>query len=247
MSKRFKGKTCVYCCTSLAESGDHVFAREFFLREHRAGLPKVPACLQCNRDKSELEHYLTAVLPFGGRHRDARLTLEGMVPDRLAKNARLYRLLQQGRDGIWVPDAAGLQVPTMTIPFDGEKLERLFGLIARGLTWHHWQTLLGSDCTVQVLSLTKAGERFFEPYLRMRANVRVDETLAGGAVSYEGAQGTDNPQVTAWRISLYGGVLLADGESRETCSKMGIFTGPTRIFESAERKAKWLSGRGGQG
>ena len=43
MGKSFKGKTCVYCATAPAATMDHVFAREFFLADRRANLPKVPA------------------------------------------------------------------------------------------------------------------------------------------------------------------------------------------------------------
>ena len=59
MGKGFKGKTCVYCAAAPAATMDHVFAREFFLVDRRANLPKVPACQACNSAKSGLEHYLT--------------------------------------------------------------------------------------------------------------------------------------------------------------------------------------------
>jgi len=72
MSKRFKNKLCVYCLKNPSTpTGDHIFAREFFMQDRRANLPKVPACKHCNNEKSQLEHYLTAVLPFCGRHPDA--------------------------------------------------------------------------------------------------------------------------------------------------------------------------------
>ena len=63
MGKRFKGKTCVYCAGA-SETGDHILAREFVPVAHRSQIPQVPACRRCNKDKSDLEHYLTAVLPF---------------------------------------------------------------------------------------------------------------------------------------------------------------------------------------
>ena len=45
--------------------GDHVIARGFFLPSERGELPQVPACKQCNNEKSRIEHHLTTVLPFG--------------------------------------------------------------------------------------------------------------------------------------------------------------------------------------
>jgi hypothetical protein len=71
MSKKYKGKLCVYCASGIATVADHVIAREFFLPARRANLSKVPACHNCNDVKGRLEHYLTAVLGFGARHADA--------------------------------------------------------------------------------------------------------------------------------------------------------------------------------
>src|ERR1700693_690251 len=111
MSKRFKGKTCVYCgAAPSTTTGDHVFAREFFINARRGNLPKVPACEACNHEKSKLEHYLTAVLPFGGRHTDSAQNLSTLVEPRLAKNAKLHSAL-----------SAGLLVPVSTLPIDGDK------------------------------------------------------------------------------------------------------------------------------
>lgn len=97
MSKKYKGKTCVYCAVpNSSEDGDHVVSREFFLPEKRANLPIVPACKTCNNTKSKLEHHLTAVMPFGGQHADSNESLSTMVPPRLAKNNKLFSALKQG-------------------------------------------------------------------------------------------------------------------------------------------------------
>lgn len=95
VSKKFKNKTCIYCANATSETADHVFAREFFLLNQRDGLPKVPSCQQCNKEKSDLEHYLTALLPFGGRHENAKDNLKKMVPKRLKKNKKLHRELSE--------------------------------------------------------------------------------------------------------------------------------------------------------
>jgi len=150
MSKQFKGKPCVYCAgANIAETGDHVFAREFFLPPQRANLPKVPACNRCNGDKSNLEHYLTALLPFGGRQADASTNLTTMVPKRLESNRRLHRGLTRGIKTVWTTEPSGLYVRTLALPFDGENLEQLLALIVRGLMWHHWQVLVAADSFVE--------------------------------------------------------------------------------------------------
>lgn len=183
MSKKFNGKLCVYCAKGRGEGADHVFAREFFLVQHRGGLPKVPACSKCNGDKAELEHYALSVLPFGGRHASARLNLETMIPKRLKRNPPLHRTLDQGRGRAWVKDRARLILPTMTIPIDGHRLERLFALIAKGLVWYHWQTYLSDADSINVTMLTKAGERFFEErFFQLNARDRVAVSLGDGTV-----------------------------------------------------------------
>jgi hypothetical protein len=57
MSKKYKGKTCVYCATEKSSCPDHVIAREFFPIDERSNLPKVPSCVSCNNKKAKLEHY----------------------------------------------------------------------------------------------------------------------------------------------------------------------------------------------
>jgi hypothetical protein len=228
MSKKYVGKTCVYCVDAPATSADHVFAREFFLHSDRSELPQVPACDRCNRDKSVLEHYLTAVLPFGGKHTKASQTLEEMVPKRLAKNGKLRRELNRGMTRVWGVDR-GLYLPTGAIPVDGSKLEKLVALIARGLLWFHWKTLLRQDDVVHVEALTSLGEEFFTHIFSMRSANRVHVDIADGVIQYDGVQSADPMELSVWRIWFYGGVLLGDHKAKEFSTVLGAITGPPAI------------------
>ncbi|MHA1164716.1 MAG: HNH endonuclease [Alphaproteobacteria bacterium] len=237
MSKQFKGKTCVYCATEgSSQTGDHVFAREFFDISDRQNLPKVPACKRCNGEKSTLEHYLTAVLPFGGRHSDASSNLKSMTPKRLAKNLRLHGDLARGSTKIWTRETSGIYVRTTAIPFDWSRLEGLLTFIVKGLMWHHWEVQLETNCFINVLSLTQHGEQVFTKYASMRAKERVEESIGNGAFNYKGAQGMDNPQVSVWEFSIYGGLKLTGRGSDEESIKIGAVSGPNRIKASAKRK-----------
>jgi hypothetical protein len=239
MSKKFKGKACVYCATAgAAETGDHVLAREFVPVAHRAQIPKVPACRACNGKKAELEHYLATVIPFGGRHADASTNLKDNAPRRLAKNQKLHRTLARGSSRLWSKEASGLLVRSLTVPIDGEKLEQLVAFIVRGLIWHHWGIVLGADCFVEVLSLTSRGEAFFARYRKMRANNRVKGDIGDGALVYEGAQGTDNPQVSVWELTVYGGLKMVGTDDKELTSKFGALTGPSTVKDRAEDRIK---------
>ena len=237
MSKLFKGKTCAYCAVpGISDTGDHVLARGFVAVDHRDSIPKVPACAACNGKKAALEAYLTAVLPFGGRHRDATDNLAANVPKRLEKNQKLHRALSAGQSRVWSREPSGLLVNTLALPLDGERLEELVGLIVRGLMFHHWGVALGPDMVVQTLSLTKYGEAFFDRHSRLNAKQRVGDNIGDGALVYEGAQGVDNDAVSFWQLSLYGGVTMADGDGKEFGSKFGVMTGPKAIADRANER-----------
>ncbi len=229
----------MYCAAAGAsETGDHVLAREFVPVRYRSQIPQVPACRQCNKDKSDLEHYLTTVLLFGGRHADGAGNLQNDGPRRLAKNQKLHRELARGSARMWTREPSGIVVRALTVPIDGEKVERLAGFIVRGLMWHHWKIVLGRDCFVDVLSLTKRGEAFFHRYRNMRAKCRVRANIGNGALVYEGTQGTDNPQVSVWELSILGGAKMAGADGTDFTSKFGVMTGPQAIKDRAHDRAK---------
>jgi hypothetical protein len=238
-SKKYIGKTCAYCGQKeSSESGDHVFAREFFLVGRRENLPQVPACNKCNHEKSILEHNLTAVLPFGGKHEDAKKNLETFAPKRLGKNQKLHIELQEKqRSGLYFTES-GIAVESSSIPIEAEKLICLFEYILRGLAYYHMDVRLEKDDAVNVIALTEAGEKYFENNLfRLNAKQRVKKSWGNGTVSYEGAQGVDDPKVTVWRIEMYGGIQLGGSESPyERSKKFGGFTSDKRINENVWRR-----------
>jgi hypothetical protein len=152
-----------------------------------------------------------------------------LVPKRLARNKKLQREISAGmrrvtaeENGRWMPGGA--------LPIDGERLKELFALVARGLLWYHWNTILRTDDVVEVHALTKRGEAFFEHALGMRCANRVIVTLGDGAVNYEGVQAVDPPQLSVWKIQFYGGMTISDGASPQKFSTfIGAMTGPPAI------------------
>lgn len=219
MSKRFKGKTCVYCgLESGSTTGDHVFAREFLPIEHRANLPQVAACERCNADKAKLEHYLLTLLPFGGNHPASTDLLTANVPRRLAKNVKLHRQLAESLRPVLVRERGILQ-HSMALPFEGRKLSELFVLITRGMVAHAFGAQIPQDYFVNAGILTERGEEITRPLLAMNAKERAVATLADGLIEYKGAQAFDNPALTIWRYRLYGGVLFADPNSKGHATK----------------------------
>lgn len=242
MSKKFKGETCVYCGSAASEVGDHVVARQFFSAEQRrVGLPKVPACTGCNTAKSSLENYFMAFLPFGSNHESAREAVQLDVRRRLERNKSLSRELFQGQTIAWLPDEAGLFLQTIQLPVQEQKVSRLFELIAKGLLWHHWHTILDPVHEVTAMLLTDYGvDAFREKFFAGAHDSEIHE-IAGGGFRYIGRCSSENPQLSVWMMQIYGGAVFAgrNGDIGERASWIGAITGPQRMFANAARVVRW--------
>lgn len=230
-SKKYKNKTCVYCGTEGLTTGpDHVFAREFFLEERREDLPKVPSCEQCNNSKSRLEHYLTSVLPFGGKHNDARKNLSEMVPKRLEKNKKLHRELTEGKGTVYTKRLSGISTPYMTVPIDVNQLLKLFKYITRALAHIHFDVNLDTNDLVD----SSVDLKNIDSWLNGPCANRIQCDLGANTISYTGVQALDSAKVTAWEFCFYGGIALSN--RKET--KIITFTGPAHIKETVKTRAK---------
>lgn len=208
-SKQYKNKRCVYCGRDGAsDTGDHVIARGFFLPSERANLPQVPACRQCNNEKSRLEHHLLTVLPFGARHTAASRTLDELVPARLEKNARLHRDLLGAWNRQWRGEYAPRWTPNMTLPLDSRLVARLCEYMMIGLAWHHWQADLAAPNQVRASFFHPHGHATLESaFANPQWGERLDANLGGGTFVYRAAQDPGAPSRTLWRFSIYGMVM----------------------------------------
>jgi hypothetical protein len=241
VSKRFKGKTCAYCAREKATTDDHVFAREFFTLADRHNLPKAPACKGCNSAKGKFEHYLTAVLPFAGRHSQAVANLQSGVPGRLANNRKLKRELLGSMKPAWLKEDGGLYRQTSIIDFDSDKLIGLLKFVGRGLAWHHWKLYLRPGDDVSVMLMPDMGSAYFATMTSSWRNAqRVVENLGNGTVQYVGVQAPDPPELTVWTIWMYGGLVLSDDRPKtdgqhESCSMWWVITGPPELNDTISR------------
>ena len=210
MSKKFRGKTCVYCGrVDAAYTADHVVCREFFPVQARDNLPKVPACAECNNEKSRLEHYLTTVMPFGGTQSSASTMLTELVPKRLAGNGKLQSALSAGFGYRYISRNGGPWQRQAEVPFDGHQLNRLFALVVRGLAFHHWGLIFDQNHALNASFVSEIARSQFEKLLAMNAT-RVSANLGNGVFVYEGVQANNEPHLTAWRMSLYGAEVIAN-------------------------------------
>jgi hypothetical protein len=209
MSKKYRGKTCVYCAAAgSSETADHVVCREFFPVSARDNLPKVPACSKCNGEKSYLEHYLTTVMPFGGTQKSAEEMLKEQVSRRLDRNEKLRAKLSMGFSYRFASKNGGPWQRQLAISFDGDKLNRLFGYMLRGLAFHHWGLVFNEDHAVSASFVSEIVRPLLEKSLAQEG-VRVAGRLGDGVFVYEGLQAHGDPYITIWRMSLYGAEVMA--------------------------------------
>ncbi len=232
MSKKYKNKTCVYCTENLSITGDHIFAREFFLKNQRSNLPKVPSCEKCNNGKSKLEHYLTATLPFGGRHDDAKKNLKKMVPKRLDKNVKLHKNLSAKMNRFWIQQDSGIYAKQTGFKIEGTAITELFGYIVRGLYWLHCNMILEKDAYIRVLALSKYGEEYFDTnFISIKEFDYYYKNYGSGTISYEGVTDPNNSMLSCWVFSIYGGLQLIDSSKTQSdiSEKIGVFTVPEKM------------------
>ncbi len=233
MGKKYKGKTCVYCQERPSiRQGDHVFSRELFLESERANLIKVPACDECNNDKSKYEHYLTSLLPFGGLHTDAKEHLSTLVPPRLERNQKLKKELGAGMGYVTRADENGNESRVLTVPFDGDIYTGLFEYIVKALSWFHWGAYIENISIVLTTALTKFGEEMFQQHLfSLKSKNTIDETLGNDTVKYFGMQVVDNEQITVWKFEVFNGLVVSnskdEGFHKSTC--IGAISGPPQV------------------
>jgi hypothetical protein len=145
----------------------------------------------------------------------------------------------------------GVILPTFTVPIDGTRLEELIAMIIRGLLWHHWKTYITRSHFVFTALLTADGEHLFDATVfRLNPLHKVNVDLGRQTICYEGMQAADPPELSVWRILLYGGVQFSDGaESANTIASLwGAVTGPRssglleRLKAICSAPASWRSG-----
>jgi hypothetical protein len=214
-SKKFKGKTCAYCCREGASAvKEHVVAREFFLERYRDRLPTVPACEACNTTKSALETYALAVLPFGSMLPHSPEYTEKNMERRLDRHPRLRLELGDGSSQEWIRENGGM-APVMTIPLDHERINTLIAMIVRGLFNHEFGFSLHHNWEARVTNFLPASEALLLP--RMIAGLgpmplRRDREVGDGTVSYTVWRSRYLKHCSIWQIALFGGLKVGGDE-----------------------------------
>jgi hypothetical protein len=112
-------------------------------------------------------------------------------------------------------------------------------MIAQGLVWYHWQTLLGHGYSAIAATFSDLGTAFFENMVaKLNMPNRVVGNLGENTFTYEGVQATNCPQVTVWRFSMYGGVIfMGDPKLPGPASLVVEVTGRDALIKRLQRAA----------
>jgi len=130
--------------------------------------------------------------------------------------------------------------PAMTIPFDSDRAAELFKFITQGLLYHHFDVLLDRQkYGVWAGFLNAQGEELHQKLLALNRRARVKADVGNGAFIYEGAQGTDIPEMSIWIFTLYGG-LQTSGDPEEPNVVARFLGGVTASARALDRLSKFL-------
>lgn len=235
-SKKFRDKLCVYCRDKNSTTADHVFPREFFQISERDLLPKVPSCSECNNKKSQIEHYLTAVLPFGATHPNAKKALSVDTAKRLSKNKKLHRELQETFKQHLINDLEEGAKNAQVISIDPEKIHDFCAYVGLGLLWHHWKIYLPINCSYRVFTPSEYGLEFINNLFNLTTELRVHEKLGNETIQYKGIASEISDGISVWAIQLLGGITVADNEFSHVFknSFVAVITGSEERLEKLE-------------
>ena len=235
-SKKYRDKLCVYCRDRNSTTADHVFPREFFQIEERDSLPKVPSCEECNNKKSQIEHYLTAVLPFGATHKNANKALSIDTAKRLSKNKKLHDSLKEMFTHKLINDSEDGVRNAMIIPINPDKIHDFCAYVGLGLLWHHWKIYLPENFSYRVFTPSGHGMKYIDSLFNLTTELRVHEILGNKTIQYKGiASETDNG-ISVWAIQLLGGMTVADNDFGSVIknSFVAVITGSEEKLEKLE-------------
>lgn len=217
----------------MSTTADHVFPREFFQKEQRDMLPKVPSCDKCNNEKSQLEHYLLSVLPFGATHQNAHKALSIDVKRRLENNKKLHDKIKKGIGYKQISNGDGNLEKRLTVELDSNILHEFAGFIGRGLIWHHWDRYLPLNCSFKTFTPSPTGMEFISGLFNLSSTLRVDNKLGNNTVRYKGVMSEIDDGLSVWAIQMLGGITVADEHLQHIFSNSFVvmITGSTEILE----------------
>ena len=131
--------------------------------------------------------------------------------------------------------------PAVTLPLHQEPLTRLFEFIAKGMAWYHWRVVFDQGSAAWSGILNLAGEAIFNPFMSAGTVDHVGDEVGAGTFAYAGTRARDNPQMSAWVFTIYGGLEMSGDPDapHERVSKVGVLIASKAFI--ARFNAFWAS------
>ncbi len=146
---------CAFCGVNPGTEPEHVFARA--LNDGLAeGLITVPACRECNVEKSKADEYLRDILVGDMRvdHPVARRIYEGKVQRSLARDrSTIPRYARRRAEPQPIPIPGPPVAIIQAVPVYPERIWLAISWIVRGLHYYVFQQRLPDDYTIDVKQL----------------------------------------------------------------------------------------------
>ncbi len=210
--KRGRQQECVYCGQVGPCTRDHVVPRALYPDALPSNVIIVPACLECNRRKGDLDTYLRDVLTadlWSYENPAARAVLEGQVRRSVRTNrSLLWRGAAARTRWVEVHTPGGIYLGNLpAMPLDGGRLNRALTMVTRGLFAQTFGCGTPADCTFDIGRL--------DPLLVAQQWTRLIQPGAHGPFAigkevfiFVAFVASSDPMLTHWLLGFYTSVFF---------------------------------------
>ena len=202
---------CAYCGNLREVSHEHVIPECLFVRPYPPNLITVPACDSCNGKKSEDDDFLRDFLAVdfqGSQSPVAQRLFTGEVQRSLSRNSShlLRSVLPKLRIEPLYTDAGIYLGDLPQAPFDGDRLNRLLGMIVRGLYFDARRVRLSGEYRVEVRRAEPwAYKQVMDVFRQLHPN---GPRALGNVFSCIYVAATEDLFTTMWALWFYERVLF---------------------------------------
>lgn len=227
-----KGQTCIYCnLEPSTKNGDHLLARSFIPIPLRNGVPKLPCCEPCNREKAALELYLTAVMPLGSRAENLPDYFSA-VAHKLEGNLRLKREIFGGME-VALDPTSGADEKTLFFPFQSAKLTRYVKFLAIGAIYWATGNRIIPLHHIDVKFATHDNDlRYIWEFFHQTSGLKFQGQIGGDVLKIEGLANAHELTLCVVRFDFMNGFVVSDIKKRLHARSLWAFVA-NEPFEQA--------------
>ena len=205
-------KLCAICGLQTATTKDHVPPKGIFSKPRPSDLITVPACHNCNNHSSVLDERFLVNLGIhvsiaGG---EGKRLFEKQVLPTLRHNTKLHnKIMEELQPVDLVAPDGGVFKGAFTAKWDSEAHTKVIERTIRGLHYHHYGIILGSESTVKTHYFKNLSTEVAELSKTWAFNSLGKDAFV---YKYTGAS-NDTVRASVWLFQFYG-AHWAGGQTR---------------------------------